>query len=450
MITEWLAESSLLAASLWQPTLWLVFGLVVARALGRHPARAHHALVCASAGALITPFATRAFGALGWGWRETLPASSKVDGVLPHLDPVGANATGFASLELALLVLSALVSLMLALRLCASWRRTLHSLADARPAPALEATARRLRGGAAPAIEVRESPHVPAPVVWCWRTPARILVPIGFGRDLSEPSRLAVLQHELAHAARRDHWCALLSEVLALVFWWNPLAWLVRHRVEHSAERACDQWALDLGVERCSYARTLLALATHAPGAGLSAASSRRSLEHRIEAILDTARPEPRSGPAWMALVVLATFAGVPGLALAQRPLASPAVTPSGPIPSAWATEIATLVQQDCGVVLLQSELDLGPVVPGETGSGTLWLLNTSPATRVVRAARPDCGCTSVALSADTPLAPGEVVAVPVSMEAPSEPGTRKTKGVKILVAGQAPLELTVTLWTME
>ena len=73
--------------------------------------------------------------------------------------------------------------------------------------------------------------------------------------------RQAVIVHELAHVARRDH--DRLGRAGCLVpWWWNPLFWYVRHQLRENAELACDSWVTGLFPDgRRAYAQVLVDLA---------------------------------------------------------------------------------------------------------------------------------------------------------------------------------------------
>ena len=130
--------------------------------------------------------------------------------------------------------------------------------------PALQAAVQRVadRLGVRPP-EVRVVPGIGSPAVWCLGR-ARMLWPAsdrrgkGAGRR-SLANRPSVIAHELAHIARRDTWVARLEPLAVLALFWHPLFWLVRHRVHHYSELACDAWALwAYPTERRAYAEALV------------------------------------------------------------------------------------------------------------------------------------------------------------------------------------------------
>lgn len=68
-----------------------------------------------------------------------------------------------------------------------------------------------------------------------------------------------ILVHELAHIRRRDHWIAWLEMAAQIVWWWNPLSWLIRHKLRECAELACDEWVVGLlPNQRRAYAESLV------------------------------------------------------------------------------------------------------------------------------------------------------------------------------------------------
>jgi TonB family protein len=171
--------------------------------------------------------------------------------------------------------------------------RSLHGLHQSRraapPAPVwaglLPAAAEDM-GVPAPAI-VTAPPGFDAPAVWGFWRPV-ILAPDDAGGWSQERVRM-VLLHELAHVARRDWAVQMLAELLILVYWFNPLAFLVRRRLRRESEQACDDLVLTRGVRPAVYGATLAALARrhlgHRTGALPMAHPS--SLERRIAAMLD-------------------------------------------------------------------------------------------------------------------------------------------------------------------
>ena len=174
--------------------------------------------------------------------------------------------------------------------------------------------ARQLGLGATPEVRLVEDLEVP---VATGLVRPRILLPTGAER-WTRSRRLAVLLHETAHLRRRDLWTALIGELARAAYWFHPLVWLAVDRQRETAERACDQAVLTVGVTPRSYAGDLLAIAREArlPHFGAALAFGRqRRLRHRVESILSFRGGTSGHGrPAWLALLTLLLTLGVLGL----------------------------------------------------------------------------------------------------------------------------------------
>ena len=134
-----------------------------------------------------------------------------------------------------------------------------------------------------------------------------------------------VLSHELAHVQRRDVAAQLFVHMVCALWWFQPLAWLVRRQLRQSSERACDAFALLFGMRASDYASELVAIAREArltpvtSCAAIGMASVR--LEERIHAIL---RPRMSPSPArgLLAVMLLAVFGiTIPAIDLGGSPM---------------------------------------------------------------------------------------------------------------------------------
>jgi hypothetical protein len=121
-----------------------------------------------------------------------------------------------------------------------------------------------------------------------------VLLPEGWARTLSGGELFAVLCHESAHLARRDHRVVILQELLASVLWFHPLVHLFNRRLDRVREEVCDNCAI-LMVGRHVYCEALMRLAVDRPDATPRGAATMWSrhwrLEDRIRGILDERRP---------------------------------------------------------------------------------------------------------------------------------------------------------------
>ncbi|MEL7448239.1 MAG: M56 family metallopeptidase [Pseudomonadota bacterium] len=101
-----------------------------------------------------------------------------------------------------------------------------------------------------------------------------------------------VLHHELAHVARGDVATRLLAHVVCALYWFHPLAWVLKRRMLIESELAADDRAMAQAAAPTHYANHLLQTAADCSGvAGLAPVMANPSqLETRIMAILATDR----------------------------------------------------------------------------------------------------------------------------------------------------------------
>src|SRR5262249_20904720 len=121
-----------------------------------------------------------------------------------------------------------------------------------------------------------------------------VLLPTGWAGSLCQNEMLAVLCHESAHLARRDHYVVILQELLASVLWFHPLVHVFNRMLDRVREEVSDNYAIAM-VERSAYCEALLCLAVGSPERSARGATSiwtrHWSLEDRIRGILDEQRP---------------------------------------------------------------------------------------------------------------------------------------------------------------
>jgi beta-lactamase regulating signal transducer with metallopeptidase domain/uncharacterized protein YchJ len=107
--------------------------------------------------------------------------------------------------------------------------------------------------------------------------------------------RRAMLRHELAHVARRDHYVNLFQTVFGAVFFFHPLARYASRQLTLEREMACDDNVVGSGVEAETYAESIIKVAERGIGAPrgahqLALFGTRQILERRIEMILNNDR----------------------------------------------------------------------------------------------------------------------------------------------------------------
>jgi beta-lactamase regulating signal transducer with metallopeptidase domain/DUF4097 and DUF4098 domain-containing protein YvlB len=103
-----------------------------------------------------------------------------------------------------------------------------------------------------------------------------LLMPVGYLSKMTRRDTEHMLLHELAHIKRGDLWVHGFYMLLQVVYWYNPLLWLVRNQMHHLRELCCDATVARLLKERISeYRQTLIDVARRyltkptEPGLGL-------------------------------------------------------------------------------------------------------------------------------------------------------------------------------------
>ena len=132
-----------------------------------------------------------------------------------------------------------------------------------------------------------------------------------------------VLLHEMAHIRRKDCITQALAELVASLYWFNPLVWIAVRRLRMERERACDDLVLSAGSRASDYAAHLLELAKSLgmrdPSPSIISMASASNLETRLGAILNPHLSRRASTPLTGAMAFLVAACLVLPLA-AMRP----------------------------------------------------------------------------------------------------------------------------------
>ena len=166
------------------------------------------------------------------------------------------------------------------------------------------------------APKLAESTAVSAPVLIGVLRPS-ILLPKGMFPPGSQSSEIA-LAHELAHIRRGDLVWNWLKSLVGVVFFFNPLVWLLMRESRLACETACDALAVQVtGRDPISYTRILVDVAALQPVrpttgfAIIGMIETAGTLERRIRSLLRAKRLSRRT--LFFAGIIIAVLA-VPGL----------------------------------------------------------------------------------------------------------------------------------------
>jgi len=283
---------SFLIALAWKSALICGAALAGARALRRRPAAERVVLLRVALVALLAlPVLTLTLPAADIA---VLPASEArtIDTIATSLPHQSATITqsmprvepAMAPIDLVgLLYLAGAALLLLHLALGIAtlmrWTRRGRPVADGQWQAAM------VRGAGRRPVHLLESTQASMPLSW-GVAPAWILIDPATAA-CPEHAR-SVVAHEIAHIRRFD-WLALVAAHLAVaLFWFNPLAWLLRRQLVREAELAADSDAVR-EIARADYAQVLLSVAARGAGPRIAngMALERGTLPHRIATLLE-------------------------------------------------------------------------------------------------------------------------------------------------------------------
>lgn len=309
--------SGLLDASVKAAVLF-AFAALAARAFGRASAAVRHVIwLLALAGAAALPLFSRFLPAWQPAWLPPLSLGGAA-AITPEQTASAALHSVLAGVNwlAAAAFVWALVAVVLLVRLFLAWLMVWRIANRATP---VDADWRMGTVGWKRQVRLLASAEIDTPMTSGVFRPT-LLVPSDFGEWPAERRRAALL-HELAHIARFDTLVQTAARLVAIVHWFNPLAWLAVRALREECERACDDRVLAAGIKASDYARDLLDLACALEPPrfdSLAVAMARRTRLHaRLLAILDErASRRPITEPGVLAALVVALALVAPLAAL--------------------------------------------------------------------------------------------------------------------------------------
>jgi hypothetical protein len=118
-------------------------------------------------------------------------------------------------------------------------------------------------------------------------------------KDWPEEKFRAVLIHELAHICRYDYAVILFSRLICALFWFIPVVWVARSRLQLEQENICDLMAIQKGERPTAYVRYMIDLARAARSLVTWSAifimkGRNKNLEKRVTNVLNLNRSAPQ------------------------------------------------------------------------------------------------------------------------------------------------------------
>jgi beta-lactamase regulating signal transducer with metallopeptidase domain len=144
-------------------------------------------------------------------------------------------------------------------------------------------------------VQLMISDRLRAPVSWGLLHPVILIDRATFNRLTPHEQIEAddILRHELAHIAHYDWLSLILARVVAALYWFHPLIWLMLRDLQFNMECAADDKVLKSGSSASGYAQTLMQVSKQAdaPHTSVNALAARgKTLMARIMAILEPHR----------------------------------------------------------------------------------------------------------------------------------------------------------------
>lgn len=91
------------------------------------------------------------------------------------------------------------------------------------------------------------------------------MIPFSFGNSIfinpslhSSPELQEIIRHEFVHVKQKHSFDIIWGEIICLLNWYNPFAWLLRRAIRQNLEFIADQKVLEHGVDRKQYQYLLL------------------------------------------------------------------------------------------------------------------------------------------------------------------------------------------------
>lgn len=302
------------ANHLWQSTLFSLAVFLLTVTLRKNRAAVRHRLWLAASLKFLVPFTLFAVIGSHFQW-DTTPASTPrplplivntISQPFSASAPSAARAPGIAAAKptrfpavlIGLWLSGVVASLFWWFK---RWRQVRRAVRTARPS--------NLHGP----LTVMYGPERFEPGVFGIVKPV-LLLPESITRHLSSEQLETVLAHEWCHFRRHDNLAMAIHMIVEALFWFHPLVWFIRLRLNEEQERACDEEVLRLGCEPLVYAESLLKVCefyVEMPSACTFGASG-SDLKKRVRRIMGNQIGENLNG--WKKLTLAA--AGLGALAM--------------------------------------------------------------------------------------------------------------------------------------
>lgn len=159
------------------------------------------------------------------------------------------------------------------------WIRTYRLVHMAKPVPSTDARYSLVSHS----VRIRESSSFHSPATFGVIHPTIILEP-----NLSNDKLKYVLKHEGYHAKRKDNLWNYAIAFVQILYWWNPILWLMARMIQMDIEKVCDRAVISKMDEsqRKAYAHLLISMSASCKASSFSLGFGYKRLKERILAIM--------------------------------------------------------------------------------------------------------------------------------------------------------------------
>ena len=92
-----------------------------------------------------------------------------------------------------------------------------------------------------------------------------------------------IIEHEKIHIDQSHFYDKIIAEILVIIFWFNPLTWLLRNGISRNLEFLTDQSLLNSGIQKSSYQMSLLKVSVSNQPFNLTMSYNSSFLKNRID-----------------------------------------------------------------------------------------------------------------------------------------------------------------------
>jgi len=159
------------------------------------------------------------------------------------------------------------------------------------------AFAQKRRLGIAREITLLSSKSIQCPITFGSLKPI-VLLPVSLLFYLTPAQLEAIISHELAHIKRNDYLHNIIQSAMEAIFFYHPCFWWINAYIREQRENACDDLAIQMGVDPKDLAYGLAEVLNHSnepsPEMAMAAGARNHPTLNRIKRMLGFTNQKPK------------------------------------------------------------------------------------------------------------------------------------------------------------